>query len=64
MTESRTPTFRRALSCLLARNRDSQLDDTDRTRLDALMQLYRQGLVRKAHAWKVAVARDLRAVLT
>jgi hypothetical protein len=52
------------LSFLLARNREGQLDDTDRTRLDALMQLYRRGLVRKAQAWRVVVARGLRAVLT
>lgn len=52
------------LSQLLARNREDQLDDTDRTRLDALMQMYRRGLVRKAKAWKVAVARGLRAALT
>jgi hypothetical protein len=44
-----------ALNHLVARNREGQLDDTDRTRLDALMQMYRRGLVRKAQAWKVAV---------
>jgi hypothetical protein len=48
----------------LARNREGQLDDTDCTRLDALMQMYRRGLARKARAWKVAVARSLRAALT
>jgi hypothetical protein len=47
------------LSCLLARNREGQLDDIDRARLDALMQMYRRGLVRKAQAWKVVVARWL-----
>jgi Tfp pilus assembly ATPase PilU len=52
------------LSQLLARNREGQLVDTDRARLDALMQMYRQGLVRKAQAWKIAVARGLRAALT
>jgi hypothetical protein len=52
------------LSSLLARNREGQLDDTDRIRLDALMQMYRRGLVRKAQAWRVSVARGLRAVLT
>jgi hypothetical protein len=51
------------LSRLLAHNREGQLADTDRTRLDALMQMYRRGLVRKAQAWKVAVARGLRAAL-
>lgn len=52
------------LSRLLARNREGQLDDTDHARLDALMQTYRRGLVRKAQAWKVAVARGLRTALT
>ena len=53
-----------ALDHLLARNREGQLDDADRTRLDALRQMYRRGLVRKAQAWKVAVVRGLRAALT
>jgi hypothetical protein len=52
------------LSYLLARNREGQLDNTDHTRLDALMQTYRRGIVRKAQAWKVAVARGLRTALT
>jgi hypothetical protein len=52
------------LSRLLARNREGQLDDTDRARLDALMQMYRRGLVRKAQAWKIAVACGLKAMLT
>jgi hypothetical protein len=52
------------LSYLLARNREGQLDNTDHARLDALMQMYRQGIVRKAQAWKVAVARGLRTALT
>jgi hypothetical protein len=52
------------MSRLLAQSREGQLDDNDRTRLDTLMQMYRRGLVRKAQAWKVAVARGLRAMLT
>jgi hypothetical protein len=52
------------LSDLLARNREGQLNNTDHARLDALMQVYRRGLVRKAQAWKVAVARGLRTALT
>lgn len=52
------------ISFLLARNSEGQLDDTNRTRLDALMQTYRRELVRKAQAWKVAVARGLRTALT
>jgi hypothetical protein len=52
------------LSQLLAQNREGQLDDADRVRLDALMQVYRRRLVRKAQAWKVAVARSLKPALT
>jgi hypothetical protein len=52
------------LSDLLARNREGQLDTTDHAKLDALMQAYRRGIVRKAQAWKVAVARGLRTELT
>jgi hypothetical protein len=52
------------LSYLLVRNREGQLDNTGHARLDALMQTYRRGLVRKAQAWKVAVARGLRTALT
>jgi hypothetical protein len=52
------------LSYLFARNREGQLDNTDHARLDALMQMYRRGIVRKAQAWKVAVARGLRTALT
>ena len=36
------------LNYLLARNREGRLDNTGHIRLDALMQLYRRGLVRKA----------------
>jgi hypothetical protein len=52
------------LSCLLTRNREGQPDNVDRARLHALMQMYRRGLVRKAQAWNVAVARGLKAMLT
>ena len=48
----------------LARNREGQLYNTDRPKLEALMQMYRRGLVRKAQAWKVAVAHGLRTALT
>jgi len=53
-----------ASSHLLARNREGRPEATDRTGLDALTQMYRRGLVRKAQAWKVAVTRGLRAMLT
>lgn len=51
------------LSELLAQNREGLLNQQAQTRLDELMQLYRQGLVRKAQALKVAVARGLRGPL-
>lgn len=47
------------LSDLLARNREGQLTIREQTRLDELMVVYRQGLVRKAEAVKVAVQRGL-----
>ncbi len=51
------------LSDLLARNRESLLNDEERVRLDELMKIYRRGLVRKAQALKVAVERGLRPPL-
>ena len=47
------------LSILLAKKRESALSDVERQQLHSLMQIYRQGLVRKAEAFKVAVARGL-----
>ncbi len=52
------------LSNLLAHNREEELNDSERQRLDALMWIYRRGLVRKAHALKVAVARGLKPRLS
>jgi hypothetical protein len=52
------------LSDLLARNRESQLHPDELARLEALMQIYRRGMVRKAEALKVAVQRGLRPPLT
>jgi hypothetical protein len=52
------------LSDLLARNREGLLLPAERERLDGLMRLYRKGLVRKAQALHVAVARGLRPRLT
>lgn len=51
------------LSDLLARNREGHLDEAARQHLDALMQLYRLQLIRKAQALKVAVDRGLRPPL-
>lgn len=50
-------------SDLLARNQEGQLNDTEVSQLDELMQVYRQGLVRKARALKVAVERGLKTAL-
>lgn len=52
-----------ALTDLLARQREGTLGDTERPALDALMGMYRRGLVRKAQALKVAVERGLRPPL-
>ncbi len=51
------------LDNLLIRNREEQLTETETRELDALMQIYRRGLVRKGRAWKVAVERGLKAPL-
>lgn len=51
------------LSELLARNREGLLSEGERSRLDELMQIYRRGLLRKAQALRVAVARGLRPPL-
>lgn len=47
------------LSDLLAKNREETLSLAEQRHLDELMQLYRQGLRRKAEALKVAVERKL-----
>jgi hypothetical protein len=48
------------MSQLLEQHREGLLTETAQQRLDALMQIYRTGMVRKAEAWKVAVERGLR----
>lgn len=48
------------LSERLADHREGRLDVAGRARLDELMADYRRGLVRKAKAWREAVARGLR----
>jgi hypothetical protein len=50
------------LSLLLARNREAKLDETEYHRLDDLLTIDRRGLLRKAQAWKEAVARGLKAL--
>ena len=47
------------LSELLGRNREGGLTVLEERRLDQLMRSYRQGLVRKAQAMRVAVLRGL-----
>jgi hypothetical protein len=47
------------LSNLLALNRENQLSNLQRQRLDQLMLVYRRGMVRKAQALRVAVERGL-----
>jgi hypothetical protein len=51
------------LGDLLARQREGTLDAAGRARLDALMDTYRRGLMRKAKALQVAVARGLQPPL-
>lgn len=52
------------LSELLHQQREGLLNPADRPRLDELMGNYRRGLVRKAEALRVAVARGLRPPLS
>jgi hypothetical protein len=49
------------LSDLLELNRENKLTVGDRKRLDELMTIYSQGMIRKAEALKVAVERNLMA---
>ena len=58
-----TPDDQADLSELLEQNREGQLDTQARPRLNALMTKYQQGLLRKARAWRIAVARGLRTNL-
>lgn len=52
------------LSDLLAEQREGMLAAEGRVRLEELMNTYRQGMVRKAQALKVAVERGLQPRLT
>ncbi|MCX7707050.1 MAG: hypothetical protein N2204_03475 [Anaerolineae bacterium] len=58
------PAQQAELSQLLARQREGALSSDESDRLDALMQAYRRGLVRKAQAINVAVQRGLRPPLS
>lgn len=57
------PEQQSALSHLSEQNREEQLDDEGSHRLDTLMRLYEQGLLRKAQALREAVQRGLREPL-
>jgi hypothetical protein len=52
------------LSALLADQREQRLDVRRRARLDELMAVYRNGMVRKAQALKTAVERGLQPSLS
>ncbi len=51
------------LSDLLGGQREGTLDEVERARLAGLMDMYRRGMVRKAQAVRIAVARGLRPPL-
>lgn len=53
------PQQQETLSELLEGNREGELTEEQVNQLDALMQVYRRGLVRKAKALKVSVSRGL-----
>lgn len=65
LADSHLPADEQAeLSDLLDKQRESRLSEGDRLRLDHLMAAYRQGLVRKAKALRIAVQRGLRPALS
>jgi predicted phage gp36 major capsid-like protein len=49
-----------ALSEMLAKNRENELDAEERRKLDELMRAYEHGLLRKSQALREAVQRRLR----
>jgi len=50
----------RVLSDLQAKDREGNLTESDRLKLQRLMEQYQSGLLRKAKAWQIAVGRGLR----
>ena len=54
-----TESQQQELSDLLADQRENQITEAGRVRLNALMRLYQQGMVRKSEALRVAVQRGL-----
>lgn len=59
-----SPAQQSELGDLLTRNREAGLNESDRARLDELLNEYRHGMVRKAQALKVAVERGLQPPLS
>lgn len=57
------PKQERRFSLLLERQQAGELSDAERSELLALMQLYQEGLLRKAQALHEAVRRGLRKLL-
>jgi len=51
------------LSLLFEQNREGALNQEEQDRLDKIIRIYRRGLVRKAQAWDIAVARGLKTSL-
>ena len=58
-----TPAQDRRLSKLLDRQQTGELSDTERSEMLALLQVYLEGMLRKAQALHEAVRRGLRAPL-
>jgi hypothetical protein len=58
-----TPVQDRRLSTLLHRQQTGELSDMERSEMLALMQVYLDGLLRKAQALREAVRRGLREPL-
>lgn len=52
------------LSALLDKNRENSLRASEKVELDELMLIYRQGLIRKAEAIKIAVQRGIKPLIS
>lgn len=52
------------LRILLASQREGTLKPSERERLNSLLDIYRQGMIQKSHALKIAVERGLRSPLS
>jgi H2-forming N5,N10-methylenetetrahydromethanopterin dehydrogenase-like enzyme len=58
-----SPEQETSLGELLEQNRELRIDENGRSRLDELMRIYEQGLLRKSQALRIAVQRGLRQPL-